>query len=366
MEHVLGVDGGNSKTFALIADVEGRALGFARAGGSNHERIGFGEAELVLERVARESLAQAGINAPVDCGFWGLAGADVTSDFDALDAIVTRIGAARINTVKNDLAAAMGAGLSQGWGVGIVFGAGFSAGGRAPDGREIKLPSMGAATGDWGGGGVLAMEVLRLAHRSYDGRGDRSLLEERVPPVLGISSFEELPGSIRNEAIDWEAVCGELPPLLFEVAAVGDEVARGLVARVGEEVATTAAALIARLGLLETNVEVVLSGSVFRGEGSLLLGTVRSTLGKSAPRARIVLPEFHPVVGAVFQGMRELGVDVDDRIRSSMRASLPAELLDSREECRQRDRSCLAEGESLVDAGDPQRSSRPGVNQAPR
>lgn len=333
MEHVLGVDGGNSKTFALIADIEGRSLAFARAAGSNHERIGFAEAELVLERVARESLAQAGINAPVDVGFWGLAGADVPSDFEVLDTIVARISAARHNTVKNDLAAVMGAGLSRGWGVGIVFGAGFSAGGLAPDGREIKLPSMGAATGDWGGGGVLAMEVLRLAHRSYDGRGDASLLEERVPAVLGISSFEELPARIRNETIDWEAACAELPPLLFEAAAAGDEVARGLVARAGEEVGKTAAALIERLGLRGTDVEVVLGGSVFRGEGSLLLEAVRTTIRQSAPRARIVLPEFQPVVGAVFQAMRDLGIDVDDRIRRNMRTSLPAELLDSRVEC---------------------------------
>jgi N-acetylglucosamine kinase-like BadF-type ATPase len=334
VKHVLGVDGGNSKTFALTADIEGRVLGFARAEGSNHERIGFTEAEFVLERVARESLAQAGMEAPIDFGFWGLAGADVPSDFEVLDAIVARIGAAKKNTVKNDLAAAMGAGLSRGWGVGIVFGAGFSAGGLAPDGREIKLPSMGSATGDWGGASVLAMEVLRLAHRSYDGRGDRSVLEKRVPAVLGISSFEELPARIRDETIDWEAACAELPPLLFEVAAAGDEVARGLVARVGEEVGTTAAALIERLELQETDVEVVLGGSVFRGEGSLLLETVRTTIRKPAPRARVVLPEFHPVVGAVFQAMRSLGIDVDDRIRGNTRASLPTELLEPKAECR--------------------------------
>ena len=332
MEQVLGVDGGNTKTFALIADVEGHALGFARAGGSNHERIGFAEAELVLERVTRESLAQAGVETPATYGFWGLAGADVPSDFEALDAIVTRIGAAKRNSVKNDLAASMAAGLSRSWGVGIVFGAGFSAGGMAPDGREIKLPSMGAATGDWGGGGVLAMEVLRLAHRSYDGRGDASMLEERVPAVLGIASFEELPAMIREESIDWEAACAELPPLLFEAAAAGDEVACGLVARVGEEVGTTAAALIERLGLQETDVEVVLGGSVFRGEGSLLLETVRTTLRRSAPRGRIILPEFHPVVGAVLQAMRDLGIEVDEGIRLNLGQSLPADLVFGRAE----------------------------------
>jgi N-acetylglucosamine kinase-like BadF-type ATPase len=330
VKHVLGVDGGNSKTFALIADAEGRFLGFARAGGSNHERIGFADAELVLTNVVREGLARAVIEAPVDYGFWGLAGADVASDFDALDAIVARIGAAKNNRVRNDLAAAMSAGLSRGWGVGIVFGAGFSAGGVAPDGREIKLPSMGAATGDWGGGEVLALEVLRLAHRSYDGRGEKSQLERRVPAVLGIGSFEELPARIRDETLDWKRAWGELPPLLFEVAAAGDEVARGLVVRVGAEVGTTAGALIERLGLRETDVEVVLAGSVFRGEGSLLLETVRTTIAQAAPRARIVLPEFHPVVGAAFQAMRELGIAVDEEIRTNMRASLPGELLNRR------------------------------------
>lgn len=339
MKAVLGVDGGNSKTYALIADLDGCALGFARDGGSNHERIGFAEAEVVLQRVTSESLTQAGVGSPVESGFWGLAGADVPSDFEALNAIVARVGAAKDNVVENDLCAAMAAGLSRRWGVGIVFGAGFSAGGIAPDGREIKLPSMGAATGDWGGGGVLAMEVLRLAHRSYDGRGDASLLEECVPEVLGISSFEELPARIRDESIDWDNALAELPPLLFGAAAAGDKVARALVVRVGEEVGTTAQALIKRLGLQDTDVEVVLGGSVFRGKGSLLLETVRAVVNEGAPRARVILPEFHPVVGAVFRALLHLGIEADDRVRRNLRSTVPAELLDPRETRELQDRS---------------------------
>ena len=176
------------------------------------------------------------------------------------------------------------------------------------------------------------MEVLRLAHRSYDGRGDTSLLEKRVLTALGISSFEELPARIRDETLDWEAARGALPPLLFEVAAAGAKVARDLVFRVGEEVGTTAGALITRLGLREMDVEVVLGGSVFRGEGSLLLEAVRTRIREFAPRALIILPEFHPVVGAIFQAMRNLGIDVDDRIRMNMRNSLPAELVNARVE----------------------------------
>jgi len=320
---VLGVDGGNSKTVAAVATTEGRILGLARAEGSNHERIGFDETERLLERVTRGSLAQADVEMPIAAAFWGLAGADVESDFAALDAIVARVGVARTNVVKNDLSAAMAAGLSRTWGVGIVFGAGFSSGGIGPDGREIKMPSMGAVTGDWGGGEVLALEVLRLAHRSYDGRGEKSRLEAGTLAVLGLASFEELPARIRDESLDWEAARAALPPLLFDVADGGDNVARDLIVQVGEEVGTTAVALITRLGLHDTDVEVVLGGSVFRGRGSLLLETIRNAIVASAPDAQVILPDLPPVAGAVFEAIRSLGIEVDDRIRGNVRESLP-------------------------------------------
>jgi N-acetylglucosamine kinase-like BadF-type ATPase len=326
VNYVLGVDGGNSKTFALVADAEGHPLGFARAAGSNHERIGFAEAERVLDRVAHEALADARLDGPADCAFWGLAGADVESDFERLRAIVKRIGAAKRNLVENDTAAAMGAGFTRGWGVGVICGAGFSAAGIAPDGRETRFPSLGAATGDWGGGEAVGLEVLRLAHRSHDGRGDPSLLADRVASALGMTSLDEVPSRVRAETLDWTAIRDKLPLLLFEVALEGDEVARGLVMRIGEEVATTATTIIKRLGLQETDVEVVLGGSVFNGKGSLLMETITERILRIAPLARIIRPEFPPVVGAVFQALRALGVDIDERIRANVRTTLPAEL----------------------------------------
>jgi N-acetylglucosamine kinase-like BadF-type ATPase len=326
VNYVLGVDGGNSKTFALVADAEGHPLGFARAAGSNHERIGFAEAERVLQSVAQEALDAAQVDAPIACAFWGLAGADVSSDFTQLQAVVTRIRVATKNVVENDTAAAMGAGLSHGWGVGVICGAGFSAAGIAPDGRETRFPSLGAATGDWGGGEAVGLEVLRLAHRSHDGRGDPSLLADRVAGALGMTSLDEVPSRVRAETLDWTAIRDKLPLLLFEVALEGDEVARGLVMRIGEEVATTATTIIKRLGLQETDVEVVLGGSVFNGKGSLLMETITERILRIAPLARIIRPEFPPVVGAVFQALRALGVDIDERIRANVRTTLPAEL----------------------------------------
>lgn len=332
MDLVLGVDGGNSKTFALVADTEGHLLGFGRTGGSNHETVGFAEAERRLHQVAHEALAEVGVEGPVALGFWGLAGADVPSDFEHLYPIVARINAAERNVIKNDTVAAMGAGFTRGWGVGIISGVGFNAGGIAPDGQEIQFAGMGAPTGDWGGGGDIGPEVLRLAYRGYDGRGKPTLLTERVAEALGLQSMAEVPLKIRAGTLDWQAIRDKLPPLLFEVAYEGDEAACELVTRIGEEVGITANTIIRRLGMEKLDVEVVLGGSIFKGKGPLLMDTIRARVHRVAPRARIIHPEFEPVVGAVFQALRYLGIEAGPQVRENARATLPPELARSGEE----------------------------------
>lgn len=331
MDLVLGVDGGNSKTFALVANTEGHVLGFGRTEGSNHEGVGFGEAERTLHRAAHAALAGASVGGSVSFAFWGLAGADLPSDFERLYPIVNRINAAKRNVVKNDTVAAMGAGFTRGWGVGIISGAGFNAGGIAPDGREIQLAAMGSPTGDWGGGGDIGLEVLRLAYRGYDGRGSPTLLTERAPTALGLQSIEEIPLRIRAGTLDWQAIRDKLPPLLFDAAYETDEVACDLVVRIGEEIGVTAVTIIARLGMEKLDVEVVLGGSVFKGAGPLLLDTIRAKVHRAAPRARIIHPEFHPVVGAVFQALRHLGIEAGSEVRANVRATLPLELARSKE-----------------------------------
>jgi hypothetical protein len=77
----------------------------------------------------------------------------------------------------------------------------------------------------------------------------------------------------------------------------------------------TAVALLRRLAILDVEADVVLAGSVFRGEGEILLDTIQSGLRRSAPLASIVLPEAPPVLGALFCAMDLEGVPVDEDVR---------------------------------------------------
>ena len=326
MDLVLGVDGGNSKTFALVADLSGRILGFGRGPGSNHENLGFAETGVVLERCAQEALGEARGKAPASMAYWGLAGADIRTDEEDLTKLVAGLGLAARNVVRNDTIVSMAAGMTRGWGVGVICGAGFNAAGISPDGREVRFPAMGAPTGDWGGGSDIGMETLRLAYRSLDGRGRTSVLEQRVADALGLSTLEEVPMGYRNGLITWETCRDRLPPVLFAAANDGDKVAQDLVVRIGKEVGVSARTIIKRLGMENLDVEVVLGGSIFRGEGPLLLDTVIQDIQQSVPKARIVLPEFPPIVGALFQAIRCAGAEVDELVRETVRKTLPAAL----------------------------------------
>lgn len=330
---VLGVDAGASKTFALIADGIGRILGFGQGGPGNHQTVGLERALGEIRRACEEALRQAEAAPPVEVGVFGLAGADLPMDFELLSPALEEMGLARRTLVKNDTLVALRAGLKRSWGVVVVCGTGFNAAGVAPDGREFRLPGLGPLSGDWGGAGDIALETVRLVCRAWDGRGRPTALTQKVLSHLGFPSVEALIAEMYRSQIphyeggfDPQRLLG-LVPLVFEAALEGDEVAQDLVVRVGREVGLAVSAVIRHLGLMETDVEVVLAGGVFRGVGPLLIDTVTQVVHRAAPRARLVLPEFEPVVGAILLGLESLGVTVDEAVYASLRDSLPDRLM---------------------------------------
>jgi len=323
MRYVLGLDAGATKTFALVADEEGHVLGIGRGGPANHQVVGLKSALMEIRRACNSALGGAGLSPPLDFAVFGLAGADLPMDFELLTPAVQELGFAKQVRVENDAMIALRTGTRRGWGVVVVCGTGFNAGGISPDGQSFRLPGLGWLSGDWGGGGDIAREAVRLVARAWDGRGRPTALTRMVLKALGLFGVEELIARLYRGQIE-ERHLLELVPLVFEAARLGDEVAQELLIRVGQEVGIAAGAVIRRLGLEGTDVEVILAGSVFKGEGPLLLDTVTQSVHRVAPRAAIRLPELEPVAGAVLLALEGLGIKPDEEIYANVR-SFPKE-----------------------------------------
>jgi len=93
----------------------------------------------------------------------------------------------------------------------------------------------------------------------------------------------------------------------------------------GEEVGTSANALIRRLQLEQSDVEVVLGGSIFKGKGRLLVDTVTARVKEVAPGARIVPLKREPVFGTLLLALEAAGMPATPDLLQRLSDTFPAQ-----------------------------------------
>jgi len=317
---VLAVDGGNSKTDVALVAEGGRLLGAIRGPTISHQAVGLEEGMARLERLAGEVGASREV--PADVGVLALAGADYPSDVRLLHRAIARLGLARDVTVVNDTIGALRSGSRRPWGVALICGQGVNGAAIAPDGRTFRFDGVGDISGDWGGGTSVGQAGQAAAVRARDGRGPRTTLEWLVPRHFGYASPGALVRALYTGRVAEERL-GELSPIVFEAAVAGDEVARGIVDRLADELVAMATALIRRLRLTRLDPDVVLAGSVFRAEDPAFHSRVRDGVLAVAPAARIVRLEAPPVLGSALLGLEQLrGGPVSEALGAKLSADL--------------------------------------------
>lgn len=313
---LLGVDGGGSKTFAVAVDERGEIRGFGRGGCGNYEGPGLDAAMAEIAKACRGALDAAGTRIAQN-GCFCLAGADFPEDFEMLGKAVAELAVADRVHIYNDTRAAFRAGSTRGCGAVVIMGAGMNAAGFAPDGRECRLPGEGFLFGDWGGAGSIGAEVMHCVFRAQDGRGQPTALTRMVLERLGARDMDELTQNLYLDKIPPPAIAS-LTLLVFPAALLGDEVASAIIERIADETAAAALAMLRRLALEGEECDVVLGGSVYKGEGPLLLERVKAKVAAHAPRAEVVIPTVEPVIGAAVLALETAGVIVDNDVRARL------------------------------------------------
>jgi N-acetylglucosamine kinase-like BadF-type ATPase len=224
--------------------------------------------------------------------------------------------------VFNDTFALLRAGLDEPRGVAVVCGAGINCAGLLPDGTMARFAAVGHISGDWGGGGNLWQEAMWWAARAVDGRGPGTALSEALPRHVGLVTMADLIAAVHLGTLS-EAECMELTPVLFAVAAAGDEVASGLVRRQAEEVVVLAVAAMRRLGVLGEPIPVVLGGGVLTAGHPQLMDEITTLLARGAPYAQPIVVSSPPVLGAALLGLDRCGAPpgAPDRLRATFAAA---------------------------------------------
>jgi N-acetylglucosamine kinase-like BadF-type ATPase len=329
---VLAVDGGNSKTDVALVAADGTLLAAVRGPTTSHQAVGLDPGIQRLVGLVEQAAAIAGLDPSArpmsTIGVHAVAGADFPSDLRLIEGGLRGARLSEQDVVVNDCLGALWAGASEGWGIVLICGEGVNGAAVAPNGRTVRFDGIGALSGDWGGGGAVGMAGLSAAVRARDGRGPRTTLETVVPAHFGLKRPSAVTRAMYDRRIDEDRI-GELSPVVFRAASIGDPVARAIVDRLADELGTMATALARRLGLTRQSVEVVLAGGVFQTDDEPFIERLRANVRAAVPGATLVRPDVPPVAGAALEGLERLGLAADDRraararLREGMRGWRP-------------------------------------------
>ena len=319
----LAIDGGNSKTDVALVAQDGTLLALVRGPGMpvrlGPQTVGV-IAELIGSAVRLAGLEQAGGQPSggqqagtgtvaahlVAC----VANVDLPAEERELERMLSEQAWTGTTLVANDTYAVLRAGLDdvpaagaqRHWGVGVTCGTGINCVGLAPDGSTAGFLALGMTTGDWGGGGGLGLEAQWNAVRAEDGRGPQTALREAVPAYFGLKDPLDVAEALHLGEISWDRIAS-LAPIVLRVADAGDEVARGLVLRLAQEIFLLVSSAVTRLGLAAEPVPVVLGGGVVASGNSLLIEHTTGLITATFPAADVRVLRQVPVAGAALLGL---------------------------------------------------------------
>ncbi len=323
---IVGIDGGGSKTHAVVLTIDGRLAGRGDGPGSSPHFHGVPRSIEIVDAAVRTAIAIATSGRdPVSQANLYLSGLDLPPELAAYaDAAAGLPWTPRGTVVDNDLFALLRTGTEAPDAVAVVCGTGINAIGirsatAGVPAATARFASLGPISGDWGGGSGLGEEALWHAARAEDGRGPATALHAAVLTGMGVATVAELTQDLHfgRRSI---AELSVLAPSVFAAARQGDEVAERIVDRQAAEVVAFARASLTRLGMLDREVPVVLGGGVIRAGDERLMSGIEAGLAKDAPLARIVRVDSPPIVGAGLLALESAGATraAVDRARAEL------------------------------------------------
>lgn len=283
----LGVDGGGTKTLAIVVDGHGNERGRAVTGSANYSAIGFERAVAHVTAAATEAARAAGTTLPVAAAWMGLAGIDRPADCVAL--LPSFRPLAGIVHLTNDAELLLSA-LPGRAGVALIAGTGAISVGRNAAGAATRASGWGHILGDEGSGYDIGRRALVAAARFADGRGEPTLLLPRILRAWNLTAANELIGRVYHGEGEDKASIAQLAPLVLQIAREDDPAARRIARRAALELALTAVTVGNRLVYRATPLPIAIGGSLLLQDADFR-AEVLAAISRHRPLGDVALVE---------------------------------------------------------------------------
>jgi N-acetylglucosamine kinase-like BadF-type ATPase len=325
---LLGVDGGNTKTIALVARRDGTVVGSGRSLGTADIHATMPELALdAVERAVGAALEAASIvhvrgrADEIQTSAFSIAGADWPEDTELLSSVLGKRWTAPV--VVNDAIGALRAVIPTGPGVVVVCGTGTATGARGPDGRTWHSSFWQEPQG----ARELGEKTIRAIARADLAIDPPTALTKLVLTMLDAPDVETVLHRRTRRGPERWTEPAILAPVLLDAAEDGDATAMTIVREHGLALGTYALATARRVDAAGGPLGVALTGGVFRHPGRLLREATVAAVLAGAPLADEVVPNLEPVAGALLLAFDAAGIEVAGAVERRLRATLPAAAL---------------------------------------
>lgn len=302
---ILGIDGGGTSTVAWIArrddprDVIGRGVG----GPSNPQAVGIETAIENLEAAIDTAIHDASLSpTKFAAACLGMAGIDREVDRKQIERwSVERELTDRLQVV-NDALPLLYAANTDGVGIALISGTGTLAFGRSASGATARAGGWGYLFGDEGSAYRIAVEGLRAAAQSADGRGTETLLLENFLCEFECEDPQQLITAIYAPDMTRRKIAA-LSNVVFDAYDSGDGIAQRIIEDSIDGLAQQVIAVAERLEFADAGYSLAMTGGVLLNRAEFQSG-LKAKLTDAGRSPVTLIPVPHPVAGALVLASR--------------------------------------------------------------
>lgn len=307
---LLAVDGGATKTRAVLVEADGTILGEGDAGASNYQVVGAKEAKIALVDAVLAAFKDAKIDAGgavfVEKAVFALAGIDTSKDEKVVTGVVQQAVAAlsiEIGSllVENDCLSALLGATQNHAGVLSIAGTGSIVFAHNGNNRIVRSGGWGHRLGDEGSGYWIGKQAIAAVLKMEDGRGEETLLSKLILEKFNFNKIEDLYNWTYSDSYSVDEV-GALAAVVDEAFQLGDEVSKRILDAAVDELFLLIDTAIERAGIQEDEFDVIFQGGVFH-HNHYIKNQVCQRIQQSKTKVKIRTSTEEPIRNIIKRGL---------------------------------------------------------------
>ena len=308
--YFLGVDGGGSKTTAVVFNEKGEFICSARGESINYYSVGLDSARLAMKNII-ENLCIKNFC----CAVIGMSALNERATEQETERFCDGIIDSENIIMDSDLFVALEAMDVPGECAAIISGTGSMAVCRNADQTMSHTGGWGYILGDEGSGYSIGLSGIKAAIRAAEGCAKETALLGECLEYFSINNIYDLIDLYYEKKVSRKKTAA-FARIVGNCCKNGDEVSKNILLSEAEELSKTA------LGLLKNknkNIAIGLWGGVF--QNNMFFRHEFTDIMAENGFNNVKLIDFTPEIGAIFAGYKQSGIEIVDIIKENIKTT---------------------------------------------